>query len=89
MAELDYRGVLEELGDAVLAADRHNLIVLANRGAERLLGWDRNELVGQPLTVIQPERMRHRHLVAFQRYLDTGEATIMGHPIRVPGKSVV
>ena len=83
--DLDFRGVLDGLGDAVVAADSDNRIIYANRAAERLLAWGDGELIGQPLTAIQPASMRSAHLAGLRRYLETGERTLLGAgPVRVP-----
>ena len=84
MIQLDYRHVLDALVDPVVAADASNRIVYLNEATARLLGWTRDELLGQPLTVIQPSRFHAAHLLAFQRFMATGVPTILNHPIRVP-----
>jgi two-component system sensor histidine kinase VicK len=84
MTSLDYRLILDALGDAVVASDGANRIVYANPAAERLLGWPAGELVGRPITTIQPERMRAMHLAGFHRYVSTHAPKIAGHAVRVP-----
>ena len=81
---LDHRAVLDTLADAVVAADATNTIVYINAAAERLLGWTARELSGQPLTVIQPERLRSAHVAAFKRFVATGEMGLRRRPVRVP-----
>ena len=81
---LDYREVLETFADAVVAADDGNRIVYVNQAAERLLGWGAGELIGRPLTTIQPVRLRATHTAAFERYMATGVGRLIGTPVRVP-----
>ena len=45
----------------MLAVDAEGLIVAANGEAERLFGWTREELVGRPIDVLVPERLRGAH----------------------------
>lgn len=80
---VDERKILDALTEAVIVADEVNVIVDANRAAERLLGWARQDLVGQPLTTLIPPRLRDAHIEAFSRFVLTGEARIMGSPVRV------
>jgi PAS domain S-box-containing protein len=85
MTELDYREALYSLGDGIVAADTTNNIVYVNKAAEQLLGWPDGSLVGQPLTVIQPRRLRNVHLEGFHRYLRTREPRLLaGATVRVP-----
>src|SRR5262249_17936552 len=59
LAPTALRAVLEGLPDATVAADANLRIVFANALAEELFG--RADLVGQPLEVIWPERVRARY----------------------------
>jgi diguanylate cyclase (GGDEF)-like protein/PAS domain S-box-containing protein len=50
--------ILEGLPDAVVASDADARIVFVNRLAEELFGYPREELVGQPVQTLWPERLR-------------------------------
>lgn len=76
--------LMDALMDCVVAADEMNRIAYLNPAAESLLGWSRAEVIGEPLTILMPERFRERHLAGFRRYLETGEARIIGKAIHVP-----
>src|SRR5579872_1311116 len=79
----EYRQILDALADPIIAADASNRIVYANRAVERLLDWPPDELLGQPLSIIQPERFRQAHLDAFNRFLATRVLRVLGKPLRV------
>lgn len=81
---LDFRAVLESFSDAVVAADRSGCIVYFNRAAETLLGWNRSELIGEPLTLLIPERLRESHRVAFARFSESPGRP--GQPFKVPAR---
>ncbi|HUR24572.1 MAG TPA: PAS domain S-box protein [Candidatus Thermoplasmatota archaeon] len=68
---------------AVVAVGTDDLIAYASTEALALLGWDEG-LVGRPLTVIIPERLRARHREGFARYAKTGESRLHGKTVRVP-----
>jgi diguanylate cyclase (GGDEF)-like protein/PAS domain S-box-containing protein len=60
-SETLFRSILESAPDAMVIADAHGVVVLANAETERLFGWPRDELVGRPVEVLIPERFRVRH----------------------------
>jgi diguanylate cyclase (GGDEF)-like protein/PAS domain S-box-containing protein len=69
-------GVLEGLPDAVVAASSDGTIVYVNHLAEELFGYQRQELVGRPVHLLWPERIRERYTRNMQLYFATE------HPLR-------
>ena len=59
--------------DVVLMVGEDNLIRFCNPAIAQVLGWSPDEVFGQPLTMLQPERMRDAHRHGFARYLAGGE----------------
>jgi PAS domain S-box-containing protein len=68
----------------VVAADEANRIVAVSRPLADALGWDPAELVGRRVVTIVPHALREAHVAAFTRHLSTGEAHILGVPLRLP-----
>lgn len=84
--ELDHAAALDHLAHAVVMADDQNRITYLNAAGETLLGWAADELVGQRLTAIIPERLHHAHVAGYTRYLLTGRSRLLNTPVRVPAR---
>jgi PAS domain S-box-containing protein len=71
-SEARYRVVVEAASDAMVSIDESGTIVLANPATKRIFGYNPEELIGKPLTVLMPGAMRTLHQAGFKRYLETG-----------------
>ena len=58
--------------DVVLMVSEDNLIRFCNPAIQQMLGWLPEEVIGKPLTMLQPERLRESHRHGFARYLASG-----------------
>ena len=68
--------VLEGLPDATVGASRDGRIVFVNVLAEQQFGYDREELLGQPIETLWPERLRERYRRNIELYFE------LEHPLR-------
>lgn len=72
------RSVVETAIDAIVIIDNRGLIDSVNRGTERMFGYTREELLGRNVSLLMPEPYASEHDGYIQRYLQTGNARIIG-----------
>ncbi len=57
-----FSAIVESAPDAIILVYREGLIVLVNTQTEKLFGYRREELLGQPIELLLPETLRERHV---------------------------
>ncbi len=63
-------GILSIADDAIICIDSDQKIMLFNHGAERIFGWKADEIIGQDLNLLMPNRYRqghHKHIDSFDK----------------------
>lgn len=69
LSDASYRAIVENAPDAIITTTVDGQISTVNRVAEQMFGYPAQEIIGQPLTCLLPERDRERLLVAFDHLL--------------------
>ncbi|HWO22743.1 MAG TPA: PAS domain S-box protein [Kofleriaceae bacterium] len=59
--ELPFRDLVDSAPDGVIVCDQQGTIALVNAEAERIFGYERQELVGQRVDVLVPDYARAQH----------------------------
>jgi two-component system, LuxR family, sensor kinase FixL len=80
------RSVTGSASDAIVCADARGVVVSWNRGAERTFGYTQAEILGQPLSLLMPERYRERHEEGLARLMRTGQSRIFGRTLELEGR---
>lgn len=78
-AEAKFRGLLESAPDAIVIVDHLGCIVLVNRQAEAMFGYDRDELLGELIERLIPHRYRAGHVPYRDRYFGDAHTRPMGN----------
>jgi len=85
-SEAKFSGILSIAADAIITIDESHRILHFNHGAEETFGYSTNEALGQPLSVLLPERFRATHDEHINAFGRTAEpARRMGHRREVAG----
>jgi PAS domain S-box-containing protein len=78
--------IVECTPDAILVVGLDGRITRVNPQAERLFGYDRNELVGLPVETLIPERLHDRHVNHRGAYLQALQPRPMGEGLTLFGR---
>jgi PAS domain S-box-containing protein len=75
--------ILRSATDPIICADERGVITMWNAAAERVLGHTEADIVGQPLTVLVPERFHDAHNAGILRQSRREEPRIIGTTVEV------
>jgi len=84
-SEQNYRSFIENAQDAIISIDEKGRVSVWNKLAVKLFGYSKYEIIGQPITIIIPERYQKQHQEGLQKFVRTGKARIIGRTIEVSG----
>ena len=85
-SERRFRDVLEASPNAMVAVDEAALITYANPQAVRDFGYSREELIGQPIELLLPERVAERHVGHRSAFIAHPAARPMGIGLDLAGR---
>ena len=85
LAEAKYGELLESAPDAIIMASPGGMIVLANSHAERLFGYERGELIGQPVELLLPVGYHGGYIGQHPNIFSQPKARAMGAGLELSG----
>lgn len=85
-SEALFRSASESAYEAIITADAAGKIVKWNKGAECMFGYSKIEAVGQPLTLLIPQRFHESHSAGLNRIRKGGEPRRLGRITELTGQ---
>ena len=83
-SEARTRAVIDSALECVISIDGSGTVTEWNPAAERTFGWTSEQAVGHELAeLIVPPAMREAHRAGLRRYLETGEARVLGRRLEM------
>jgi PAS domain S-box-containing protein len=81
-----FRNLLEAAPDAIVIVDQGGRIQLVNAQTERLFDYAREELIGEPVEILIPQRFHKQHLGDRREYSQAPHARAMGAGLELYGR---
>jgi PAS domain S-box-containing protein len=70
--------IISIAAEAIITIDRDGIIMSFNKAGEQMFGYTPEDVIGQNVSILMPRPHSQQHNDYIQRYLDTGEAHIIG-----------
>ncbi|MCG2777424.1 MAG: PAS domain S-box protein, partial [Desulfobacterales bacterium] len=84
-SEEKYREVVETSVDGVISVDSQMKVGVWNKGAERIFGYTEEEMIGQSLMKIVPERYKKEKEKGFVEFRKSGSGPVIGKTLELQG----
>jgi PAS domain S-box-containing protein len=81
-----FESLLEAVPDAMVGVDQAGAIRFVNRQTELLFGYDRADLVGQPIETLVPESLQQVHTGLREGYVAAPRTRAMGADLELSGR---
>jgi diguanylate cyclase (GGDEF)-like protein/PAS domain S-box-containing protein len=84
-SETRFRTIAEMAREGIITIDEESRILFVNQAAESIFGYREDELLGQSLTMLMPESLRHAHYGGVKRFIATGGRRVRWENLEFPG----
>ncbi len=83
LSEQRLDAILQSANDAVISIDATGTIVVWNQGAVEMFGYTREEMIGETLDAVIPDRFRGAHAEGLERVGSGGEHHVIGKTVEL------
>lgn len=85
LSEMQFRQVVDSAPNGLLMIDPHGTIMMVNKQVEAMFGYSREELLGNRVEMLMPERFRSNHSTYRRGYFSGPTSRAMGVGRDLPG----
>jgi len=85
--EAHLRSILDTVPEAMIVIDEAGIVTSFSAAAAQLFGYGADEVIGRNVRMLMPAPYREEHDGYIRRYLETGEARIIGYGRVVNGQT--
>ena len=78
--------LFENATEGIILTNGEGKVVLINPAAQRMFGYDANEVIGQPIEILIPKRFSHHHERLRTEFYEHPQNRVMGHGRELYGK---
>ncbi|MCE5214542.1 MAG: PAS domain S-box protein, partial [Methanobacterium sp.] len=84
-SEQRFRAVAESAIDGIVTTDVNGKILFYNESLGKIFGYSRDELIGENLTILMPDRLKNDYLEGLKIYKESGEHRRLGRTLKTKG----
>lgn len=85
-SEAGFKALFQYATVGILVISSQGMIELSNPCIEKLFGYEKNELIGQPVEILIPDAFRHNHVHHREGYFQKPKARPMGYGLNLFAK---
>jgi len=84
-SETKFRSVAQSAKDAIITADKGGKITFCNTAAYKMFGHREDELIGQSVSILMPQRFKSAHEKGMAKVVATGKSRLINETIELFG----
>lgn len=84
-SQTQFRSLAESASEAIVIADADGRVCSWNRAAQAIFGYSEEQMLGQSLSRLMPERFREAHQQGLARMKAGGPAHVLGRTVQLEG----
>lgn len=78
--------VLNTVNEGIISANADSKIIMVNRTVEKIFGYTEKELIGQPLSILMPNKYQEAHRRGMSRYMETRTPRVLNTTVKIEGQ---